>query len=53
VIKTYFGHHLERVKPVLPVVLSIVLVIAIVAALNADNLMNDCDIGNRHRGSFA
>jgi len=39
VIKTYFGHLMERVKSVLPVVLSIVLVIAIVAALNADNLM--------------
>jgi bile acid:Na+ symporter, BASS family len=41
VINTYFGHHLERVKPVLPVlsVLSIVIVIAIVTALNADNLM--------------
>jgi len=41
VINTYFGHHLERVKPVLPVlsVLSIVIVIAIVTALNADNFM--------------
>ncbi len=41
VINTYFGHHLERVKPVLPViaVLTIVWVIAIVAALNANNLM--------------
>jgi bile acid:Na+ symporter, BASS family len=41
IINTYFGHHLERVKPVLPVlaVFFIIWVIAIVAALNADNLM--------------
>ncbi|MDM8559342.1 bile acid:sodium symporter family protein [Candidatus Parabeggiatoa sp. HSG14] len=41
VINTYFGHHLERVKPVLPIlsVLTIVFVIAIVTALNANNLM--------------
>jgi BASS family bile acid:Na+ symporter len=39
VINTYFGQHLERIKPVLPVlsVLTIVIVIAIVTALNVDN----------------
>jgi len=40
VINTYFGHHLERVKPALPIlaVFTIVIVIAIVTALNVGNL---------------
>jgi len=40
IINTYFGHHLERVKPALPIlaVFTIVIVIAIVTALNVGNL---------------
>jgi BASS family bile acid:Na+ symporter len=39
IINTYFGHRLERIKPIFPLlsVFTIVIVIAIVTALNVDN----------------